>query len=268
MINCSERKKLRPVMASGSTFRAIIALMLREMTTTYGRSPGGYLWAILEPAAGIALLTAIFSVGFRSPPLGTNFPLFYAAGMLPFLMFNELSSKIGQTIQFSRALLEYPRVTFLDAIMARLLLNLFTQLMVHFIIILVILQFLAADTILDYGKITLAYLMVVSLACGIGLLNSFLTLAYPFWHSIWAITTRPLFIISCIFFIFEAVPLPYSDYLWFNPLVHVLGIMRDGYYPFYHPNYISSTYVFGIAAITGGSGLFLLRRYHRDILLK
>ena len=45
-------------MARGRSFaslRCVIALMLREMATTYGRSPGGYLWVMLEPIAGIAL---------------------------------------------------------------------------------------------------------------------------------------------------------------------------------------------------------------------
>ncbi|MDJ0823602.1 MAG: sugar ABC transporter permease, partial [Paracoccaceae bacterium] len=32
-----------------ATARAVMALMLREMSTSFGRSPGGYLWAILEP---------------------------------------------------------------------------------------------------------------------------------------------------------------------------------------------------------------------------
>lgn len=260
--------ELRPVMTPLSTPRAIMALMLREMTTTYGRSPGGYVWAIVEPAAGIALLTAIFSAGFRSPPLGTNFPLFYASGMLPFLMFNDISGKLAQTIQFSRALLSYPRVTFLDAIIARLLLSFLTQTMVNFIVAGSILHFLAPNTILDFNKIAAGYVMVVLLATGIGTLNSFLILAYPLWQTAWAITTRPLFLISCIFFLFETVPQPYSDYLWFNPLVHAAGMMRDGYYPFYHPTYVSFLYVIGVSAVTGLSGLFLLHRYHRDILIK
>lgn len=259
---------LRPVRTSLSTPRAITALVLREMSTTYGRSPGGYVWAVLEPAAGIALLTAVFSAGFRSPPLGVSFPLFYAAGMLPFLMWNEMTNKLGQTIQFSRALLVYPRVTFLDAIVARIILNFFTQIMVHFVVIAVILLLFAEGTLLDISKVALAYLMVLCLAAGIGTLNSFLTLAYPLWLTVWAITTRPMFLISCIFFIFESVPKPYSDYLWYNPLVHIVGMMRDGYYPFYQPTYISVTYVLAIAGITGMSGLFLLNRYHRDILDK
>ena len=58
------------------TFRAVMALVLREMTTTYGRSAGGYIWAFVQPIAGIALLTFIFTLIARTPPLGTNFPFF------------------------------------------------------------------------------------------------------------------------------------------------------------------------------------------------
>lgn len=260
--------KMRPVQTPLSTPRAITALILREMSTTYGRSPGGYIWAILEPAAGITLLTAIFSIGFRSPPLGTSFALFYATGMLPFLMFNDISGKLGQTIQFSRALLAYPRVTFLDAILARLILSFMTLIMVHFIVVWAILKYDASSTLLDFGKIAQSYAMTVALAAGIGTLNSFLTLAYPLWQTVWAILTRPLFLVSCIFFIFEMVPRPYSDWLWFNPLAHTVGMMRAGYYPFYHSTYVSAAYVFGLAAVCFLLGLFLLHYYHRDILDK
>ena len=251
-----------------STPRAITALILREMSTTYGRSPGGYLWAIIEPAAGVALLTVVFSIGFHAPPLGTSFPLFYATGLLPFLMFNDISNKLGQTIQFSRALLKYPRVTFLDAIIARLILNSFAQILVSAIVLTFILQVLGARAHLDFGSIALAYLLVMCLAAGVGTLNAFLSLAYPLWATVWAIVTRPLFIVSCIFFVFEAVPSPYGDVLWFNPLVHIVGLMRGGLYPFYHPGYVSVGYVLGIAAICFIAGLFLLWRHHRDILLK
>lgn len=253
---------------AGAAPRVIAALILREMSTTYGRSPGGYLWAIIEPAAGVALLTAVFSIGFRAPPLGTSFPLFYAVGVLPFLMFNDLSNKLGQTIQFSRALLKYPRVTFLDAILARLILNAFAQLLVNAIVLAFILWGLGARASLDTSSLALGYLLVICLAAGIGTLNAFLTLAYPLWATIWAIVTRPLFIISCIFFVFESVPAPYSDLLWFNPLVHIVGLMRAGFYPFYHPDYISALYVLGLAATAFIAGLFLLWRHHRDILLK
>ena len=65
--------------------RVLFALVVREMSTRFGRSWGGYLWAIVEPVGGILLLTFIFSLALRKPPLGTNFALFYASGMVPVL---------------------------------------------------------------------------------------------------------------------------------------------------------------------------------------
>jgi capsular polysaccharide transport system permease protein len=249
-----------------ASFRAIAALILREISTTYGRSPGGYIWAILEPAAGIALLTLIFSIGFRAPPLGDNFALFYAAGILPLLMYMDVSTKLAQTVQFSRALLSYPRVTFLDALIARLILNVLTQMVVHAIVLSFIILALNPTTTLNYAIMGQAYLLTLALATGIGTLNSFLTLAFPVWQTAWAVLNRPLFLISCIFFNFESIPQPYSNYLWYNPLVHIVGLMRDGYYPFYQPTYISVVYPMAISAVTLMAGLFLLNRYHRDIL--
>ena len=113
--------------------RTILALMLREMATTYGKSPGGYLWAVLEPVAALAMFSLGFSIMFSAPPIGNSFPMFYATGFLPFTLFNNTANKIAGAITFSRALLAYPVVTFLDALIARFLLNVLTELMVAYV---------------------------------------------------------------------------------------------------------------------------------------
>ena len=63
--------------------RVLFALVVREMSTKFGRSWGGYIWAIAEPLGGILLLTIAFSFAFRKPPLGSNFALFYATASSP-----------------------------------------------------------------------------------------------------------------------------------------------------------------------------------------
>jgi len=238
------------------------------MSTSYGRSPGGYLWAILEPAGGIALLTLIFSIGFRSPPLGADFALFYAGGILPFAFYNDIAAKMGQVIQSNRQLLEYPRVTFVDALLARLLLSTVTQLMVVAVVLSFLVTISSQETVFDFGKLALALLMMVALAGGVGTANAYLTVAYPIWGTAWAVMTRPMFLISGVFFLLETIPQPYRDWLMWNPLVHPIGLMRDGMYPYYQPTYISAVYVFSFGAFLAASGLFLLNRYHRDLLDK
>lgn len=259
---------LRPVQRPrrfGMT-RVVVALVLREMQTTYGRSPGGYLWAVLEPAAGIALLSFIFSFGFRSPPLGNDFVPFYATGVVPYIFYSDLSGKVAESLTFSRQLLSYPSVTFVDTIVARLIVNVLTQLMVSYVVFSVILLMFDTQSVLRLDRIVVAYVMVISLATGVGIMNCFLRTRFPVWQRIWAVVNRPMFLISGIFFLYQSVPQPYRDYLWYNPLVHVIGMMRSGFYSSYDAPYVSVSYVMGLSLVLTVMGLILLRRYHREIL--
>ncbi|MEV8465934.1 ABC transporter permease [Fluviibacterium sp. DFM31] len=248
------------------TPRVISALVLREMSTTYGRSAAGYLWAVAEPVAGIAILTAAFSFMLRDPPIGNSFALFYATGLLPFLMYMGVSGKVSQAIQFSRPLLSYPRLTFLDAVFARFLLNAITQLVVAFSVLGALL--LAQDTrpVIDFGAIFLSFAMALSFAFGIGALNCLLFAFLPSWQMIWAVMNRPSFLISGIFFTYDSMPAVVQKFLWFNPLIHVIGQMRKGVYPTYSGVYVTPWYVFLCAAIPAVAGIFFLRRYHKKIL--
>lgn len=246
--------------------RVVLALMLREMSTTYGRSALGYLWAILEPAGGILLLTLVFSQALRAPAIGTNFPLFFASGLLPFMAYQTISQKIAVSLRFSRPLLFYPSVTYIDAMLARFLLNAMTQLLIGGVVIGGIIWLYDVDVILDVPVIVTGFCMALSLGAGIGTLNCYLLSVYPVWERAWAILNRPLFLLSCIFFVFDSIPQPYQNWLWWNPLVHCVGEVRTGVYATYDGTYVSRLYVFAVAGVTLMFGLLLLRRYHRDII--
>ena len=251
---------------SHKTARTVAALVLREMATTYGRSPGGYLWAILEPAAAVALLSFVFSLALRSPSLGDNFALFYATGYLPFALYSSLQGKIAQSIRFSRPLLAYPAVTFVDAIMARFLLNFLTQIMVAFVVIGGVVIAYDLRIVIDLPAAILAFGLAGLLGLGIGALNCFVTSVLPLWQNVWAILTRPLFLISGVLFIFEDMPGPMREVVWWNPLFHITGLSRKAFYPTYDAAYASHLYAAGIGAVTLLFGLLLLGRWHRDIL--
>ena len=256
----------RPHRRPFGSLRAVTALILREMATTYGRSPGGYVWAVLEPAAGITLLSLVFAAAFRTPSLGTSFPMFYATGMLPFVMFGDVQSKIALSLMFSKQLLTYPTVTFIDAMLARFVLNTMTQLMVGYIILAGIMLMFETRVTLNLPIIVEAYALSALLALGIGTLNCFLFSHFPVMQRVWSILMRPMFLISCIFFLFESLPPKYQGILWYNPLVHVVGLMRRGFYGTYDGTYVSEIYVVSVSLTCMAVGLVFLRRYHRDIL--
>ncbi|MDZ4393503.1 ABC transporter permease [Cypionkella sp.] len=249
-----------------ASFRTITALVLREMATSYGRSPGGYLWAVLEPVAGIALLSAVFALLFRAPALGINFPLFYATGMIPFVTFSSVSAKLAQAINFSKPLLAYPSVTFLDAILARFILNMLTEIMVAYLVFTGILLIFETRVLIDLPIIAEALLLAGALALGVGTLNCFLFTRFPIWQQAWSILMRPMFIISCVFMIYNNLPEFLRGWLWYNPLVHIVGLMRRGFYSSYDAPYVSQGYVLGFSAVCLVLGLIFLRRYQYELL--
>jgi capsular polysaccharide transport system permease protein len=249
-----------------ATARTISAMMLREIVTTHGRSPGGYLWAILEPVAAITLLSVAFSLAFAAPSLGVSFPLFYATAYLPYMLFHDVSNKIASALNFSRPLMAYPAVTYLDAVLARFILNLATHIMVFVLVMAGILLTMEHRAVLDLPGILLALAMAAALALGVGTLNCYLTMSFPAYERLWMIANRPLFILSGVFFLYEDIPAQFRDILWFNPLYHVTGAMRSAFYPTYDAAYVSPTYVFGFAALALVFGLVALRNSHGELL--
>lgn len=249
-----------------ASFRSISALILREMSSSYGSSPTGYLWAILEPVAGIALMSLIFSAAFRSPPIGVSFPIFYATGMMPFIMFTAVQSKVALALMYSKPLMAYPTVTFVDAIAARFILNAMTELLVAYIILAGSVMLFDNRVHADLPTIVLAFALTAFLALGIGTLNCFLFARFDVMQRAWSIVMRPMFIISGIFFLFETIPEPYSNWLWWNPLVHIVGLMRRGFYNTYDADYVSVTYLCMLSLICLTLGLVFLRRHYRDLI--
>lgn len=246
--------------------RVIAALMLREMSTRYGRTPGGYLWAVLEPLGMIIILGWAYSLFARSPALGTSFLLFKATGFMALQIFTVLGGQVGHALGFSKPLLRFPRATWVDAIVARFVLNTIVLLVVLILIIGGIIIYEQLSVFLFWTPIIIAVGFAAGLGLGVGCLNCYLFMRFPVWTQLWSILTRPLFIISGVIFLYEDMPPVAQHIAWYNPLLHLTGMMRDGFYPLYRPTYISLSYVGAWILIPMVLGLLLLRRYHRELL--
>ena len=240
--------------------------MLREMSTTYGRSAGGYIWAVLQPVGMIVILSLAFSLVVRKPSLGTNFMLFYATGYLPFSFFGGISSKTAGALKYSRSLLAYASVTWIDAILARLILNVLTAATVFSIIITAIMLLVETRTVLDMMHVINGVTICILIGFGVGLCNSVIEGFWPVWMQIWGIATRPLFLASGVFFLYEDIPAFAQQILWWNPLMHGTALTRAGFYPTYQASFTSLIYCYGLALILIALGLIFMRTTYKTVL--
>lgn len=252
----------------GTTVRSVWALLLREFATNNASSFGGVLWAFIRPLASVVLLTAVFSTGFRSPPVGDMFAIFYATGIVPFNLYAMIGRSLGDAVRANRKLLRYPRITVLDTLLARLVFTMLMQAIVAVLLYYVVLNVWDTKTILDFGPILQSMGLAVVLGFGIGVLNVCLFQIFPTWRLIWGVLTTPLFLLSCIVYSYEQVPQPFDEWLIYNPLIHIVALSRSGFYPGYPAHHVVPMYPLCFGVVAAIIGLIILNQGRARLLAR
>lgn len=238
--------------------RTLYALLVRDFNTAYGRSPLGVLWAIAEPVIGIVLLTAVFSQISSVPPMGTSYPVFYATGYLPFLLFTSVQARVMGAPKQSRQLLSHSSVSVIDVIASRALLQSIVMGAVTLIVYAGVWALCDPQETPDIGRLVIAGALGCALGAAIGVLNSGIASAFPPWEKAWGVITRPLFLISGVFYPFAVMPPSLQSALWWNPILHLVGMNREAVYAGYDASYVSAAYVLAVTLGAACLGLALL----------
>jgi len=250
-----------------TTFRSVIALLMREVATNNARSYGGVLWATVTPLASVIVLTTIFSAGFKSPPIGDVFAMFYATGVVPFTLYGSVAGRIGNAVKENRKMLRYPRISIIDTIFAKLIFVLLNQTIVATLLFSFIFIYWGdTKTIFDLKLFLTAMFSAALLGLGVGTVNAYLFLIFPLWRQFWSIATTPLFILSCIVFSYEQVPQPFDEWIIYNPLVHIVALSRSAFYFGYSDHHVVPLYPICVALALLITGLLLLSQGRARLL--
>ncbi len=246
-------------------FTVIAALLVREMSTRFGNKPGGYLWAVLDPLLHVLLMTLVFQAIARLPALGPSFPLFFASGYLPFLFYQGMSSFIAGTVKANKALFTYPVVAPIDAVVSRFILQSMTATLVVTLVLTSIILKDEVVTDINVAELIAACALAALFGLGVGLVNIGLFALSPLYEKIFGIVNRPVFMISGVFFLPDSLPHPFSGYILWNPLVHVIMMFRQGIYPEYRASGLDEFYVVKLVAALCFLGLMIFTSSARSL---
>ncbi len=236
--------------------RVINALILRETKTRYGEHKLGFLWALLEPMIMVAVFVGIFSNMRNDSPSGMPLVPFMLAGIVPFTLFRDPMTQMQAAISQNRQLFAFPQVTTFDVIAARGILEV--------VILTGVFAFLVSMAYLAGYEIRIERPLGVLAACallammGVGLGFMFASIS-PILPSIKQISSaflgRPLFLSSGLFFTAESIPAPMRDLLLYNPLMHMLELLRSAFFYQFESPYGSWYYATVWAVCTLAVGL-------------
>jgi capsular polysaccharide transport system permease protein len=242
--------------------RSQFALILREARMRHGRSRVGYAWAVLEPFAIILLLTLFFSGALRGGPLHPEVAVFYATGVLPFKFYRHASSFIGLSLEANAPLFSYPTVRELDAVLARLVLETVTSLLIMTLVFASLMAIFDLPGPAHLETMLIAFAGLALLALGVGLNVATLQRRFQMTHHVYNMIMTPAFFLSCVFFSLNSVPAEFRNVLAWNPVVHGVEGFRLGYFKDYGDQYLSLgyLYLFGLVALFLGIAQLLLSR--------
>ena len=231
--------------------RVVLAVLLREMQTRFGKNRLGYLWALFEPVLHVSVYLTVFILLGRSTPLGDSLPLFLITGVTPWLLFSHVLDRTMRAVDGNRALLTYPHVMPLDLIIARSVLEAATKIVVFVI--------LCAGCYVGFGPFAVerpldvlaALASLALIGAGVGMIAAAIAAAFPTFDRLFPAIKRPLYFTSGVFFLAERLPPQARDWLALNPLLHAIEWLRSAFFPDFESTVANPLYpvAFGCCAL-------------------
>ena len=248
--------------------RVIWALVLREVGVKFARHRLGYLWAFVEPIAFVVAFSIVLSVGGRSLPAGMPAVPFFITGVIPFFLFRDVVTATMRGVSANKALLVYPQVTAFDVMIARLLLETATAIVV-FVALLAALMGLGVDVRIERPVEAFGWLIAMGLlGFGFGATCGALEPLFPAVERIVpAVFLRPLFWISGLFFTASMLPADLRELALLNPLLHIIELLRSAFFHGFENQYAEYSYAGFALLIALFFGALLHRALRRHILI-
>jgi capsular polysaccharide transport system permease protein len=244
----------------------IFAVFIRELNTRFGRFRLGYLWAILEPLAMIGVLSAVRVLFGTADIAGLSFPVFFATGVLAYLVFNHIINSSLGAVEANLGLFNYQRVKPADVLVARALLELLIALATAAVIFPGLYWMGFTFTWNDTLQVVATVLCLFGICFGLGLVCGMMG---PLWQEskkVIPVVIRPLFFISGIFFPANILPEEVRSYALLNPLLHVIELLRGSMFQEYQSAEGSLFYILCWALGALLFGLYIYRIFRVKVV--
>jgi capsular polysaccharide transport system permease protein len=238
----------------------IYALLLRELSSRFGKSRGGFRWVLVEPVAHLLVPIVIFGFIRQRLMPGVEYPVFLVYGFLPFLLFKAICLQIVDGTNAAQGLLSYRQVLLMDVFVAKALAHGVIQAVV-FVIVLTGLGMLGYDVLplrpLELGGVLA---LTVVLAFGLGLLLAAIASIVPDARAVIHVMFMPLYFVSGILFPVTRFPDGWVQWMAINPVLHLVELSRVMGVEKYQPmRYLSIEYPVALAIVATVIGLMLYR---------
>lgn len=242
-------------------------LAARDIKIRYKQSILGAAWAVIQPVTTMLIFSLIFGKLARMPSDGFPYPIYLYSALLPWTFFSaSLGASSGSVIGSSHLVSKvyFPRIIIpLAAVGAPAV-----DMLISSAVLLGLMAFYGVAPGWTLLLAPLAFLALLTVSLGIGILLSALTVAYRdfkyivgFMLQIWMFATPIIYPVSLI-------PAKWQSLVYLNPLTGLIEIFRFSFLgSSIHPTHVAASLTVGVAILLIGAAYFeKVERSFADII--
>jgi capsular polysaccharide transport system permease protein len=237
------------------------------MRARFGSGFASYLVAVAIPLSHLLGLMLVPLLANQVAPIGTDYGLFAATGVLPYILCLYPARLMMLCLVDSAPLLAFPAVKPLDVILARAVLE--TALAFTVTLLFIFFLLLMGIEVWPYSteEATAAILATIYFGLGFGFLGAIYYKLFRPWMFVQLLLVIVMYLSSGAFILPRLLPEELRAVIWFNPLFHCVEWMRLAYYEGYGEDFLSRTYVLGFATVLFAQGIVFERLIRGRIMM-
>ena len=248
--------------------RVIHALMIRELTTRFGRENIGFLWIMVEPLLFAILVGIIWRLTKGPDEHGMSIIAFIVTGYIPITLFRHGVARSVAIFTANNSLLYHRQVKIVDFILVRFIIEILGGMMAYIFIGIILIIFKEFPVPANLGLLLGGWFLYSMFCFSLCLIIAPLSEMSEVLEKFVPVTTYVMIPFSGLFYMLSWMKPEVREYLLLSPFVNGMEMMRKGiwgeqitaYYDIWNPIYCSM--------ITAAIGLSLCRRVRRTLTVE
>lgn len=248
--------------------RVISALMIRELTTRYGRENIGFLWLMAEPLL-FALLVGLLWRAMKGPiEYGVDIIAFVVTGYIPLVLFRSSVSRAVSSFSANGSLMYHRQIKILDLIVVRFGIEFIGHMMAYLAIAIALGVFGLFPWPYDLAFLVLGWLYYSFFTFSVILVVAPLSEMSEILEKVVPVTTYIMIPFSGAFYLVGSLYPAAAQVVLYSPPVHGMEMMRYGVFgPGINPQY-DFVYPLAVSLPCMAFGLLLCRIVRKRLVVE
>jgi capsular polysaccharide transport system permease protein len=223
----------------------LLASLLRDLRTRFGRSYVSYILAIAWPLIHLSIMFGGYVITHKVAPVGDEPSVFAFTGLVPYILCLYPARFTAWTILQNKPLLNFSIVKPIHLITARAILESLTAMLAFGIFVVALLAINLVTPPDDYYLVAEAIGGILFFSVSFGVFGILLVALHPSFGTIFIIfTILGLYLTSGAIVPLTMVSPEVREILSYNPLFQAVALMRSAYFSAYDASDYSLLYIF------------------------